>query len=60
MSQTNALYTILDGGMGTTLEDSGHNVGHRLWSSDPSLYDAVKQVHVGFLNAGSDMIGTAT
>jgi len=53
-------YTILDGGMGTTLEDSGHDVSSHLWSSDPKLRGAVRDVHQGFLGAGAGMVGTAT
>lgn len=55
-----ARITILDGGMGTTLEDSGHDVSSKLWSADPKLQDAVGQVHEGFLAAGARLIGTAT
>ncbi|KAJ9115112.1 hypothetical protein QFC22_005442 [Naganishia vaughanmartiniae] len=51
---------ILDGGMGTTLEDSGYSVSSKLWSSDPALHEAVQSVHEGFLKAGADIIGTAT
>ncbi|KAJ9100050.1 hypothetical protein QFC20_005574 [Naganishia adeliensis] len=53
-------FIILDGGMGTTLEDSGYSVSSKLWSSDPELHEAVQTVHEGFLKAGSDVIGTAT
>jgi homocysteine S-methyltransferase len=53
-------FVILDGGMGTTLEDSGYSVSSKLWSSDPELHEAVQKVHEGFLDAGSDVIGTAT
>jgi S-methylmethionine-dependent homocysteine/selenocysteine methylase len=60
MSLPPVRYTILDGGMGTTLEDSGHNVSSNLWSSDPALRSAVRDVHAGFLDAGAEMIGTAT
>jgi homocysteine S-methyltransferase len=53
-------FVILDGGMGTTLEDSGYSVSSKLWSSDPALHEAVQSVHEGFLKAGADVIGTAT
>lgn len=53
-------FIILDGGMGTTLEDSGYSVSSKLWSSDPELHEAVQTVYEGFLKAGSDVIGTAT
>jgi homocysteine S-methyltransferase len=53
-------FLILDGGLGTTLEDSGFSVSSKLWSSDPALHEAVQTVHEGFLNAGADMVSTST
>lgn len=60
MSAQSSRLTILDGGMGTTLEDSGHDVSSKLWSADPKLQRAVGEVHQGFLQAGARLIGTAT
>jgi S-methylmethionine-dependent homocysteine/selenocysteine methylase len=52
--------TIFDGGMGTTLESSGHDISSALWSADPKLADAVKEVHEGFMAVGAGLIGSAT
>jgi homocysteine S-methyltransferase len=53
---------ILDGGLGTELERRGHHDLGRLWSSalveaNPS---ALRGVHRDFLEAGADVIATAT
>jgi homocysteine S-methyltransferase len=51
---------ILDGGLATTLEDLGHELDPKLWSAsllrdDP---DAIRDVHLAFLEAGADCIAT--
>ncbi|OCF30782.1 hypothetical protein I316_07590 [Kwoniella heveanensis BCC8398] len=53
---------LLDGGMGTTLESRGYDVSTALWGSDLLVTDpaAVQDVHQGYLEAGSDLIQTAT
>ncbi len=53
---------ILDGGLGTELERRGHRDLGRLWSSalvstNPS---ALREVHRDYLDAGADVIATAT
>ncbi|ORY20916.1 Homocysteine S-methyltransferase [Naematelia encephala] len=53
---------LLDGGMGTTLESLGADVSNPLWGcqlvhSDP---ETISSVHRGFLDAGADIIETAT
>lgn len=56
----NSRIRIFDGGMGTTLESSGHDISSCLWSADPKLAGAVQDVHEGFLQAGADLVGSAT
>ncbi|WVQ98220.1 hypothetical protein IAU59_005343 [Kwoniella sp. CBS 9459] len=53
---------LLDGGMGTTLESRGYDVSTALWGSDLLITDpkAIQDVHRGYLEAGSDLIQTAT
>ncbi len=53
---------ILDGGMGTTLEDNGADLAHPLWSAHMLRQDAqlVRDVHDAFLGAGADVISTCT
>lgn len=53
---------ILDGGLGTELERRGHRDLGRLWSSAlvDSNPDAVREVHRDYLEAGADVIATAT
>ena len=55
-------YVMLDGGLATELERHGANLDHELWSAK-MLLDApelVRKVHLDFLNAGADIIATAT
>ncbi|ORX34027.1 Homocysteine S-methyltransferase [Kockovaella imperatae] len=53
---------IFDGGMGSTLRDEGLKVQNPLWGTDLIISDpnGVRKVHQGFLEAGSDLIGTNT
>lgn len=53
---------ILDGGLGTELERRGHRDLGRLWSSSlvRSHPAALSEVHRDFLDAGADVIATAT
>ncbi|WVF69630.1 hypothetical protein IAT40_004408 [Kwoniella sp. CBS 6097] len=53
---------LLDGGMGTTLESRGYDVSTALWGSDLLVTDpkAIQDVYKGYLEAGSDLIQTAT
>lgn len=53
---------ILDGGLATALEGRGHVLDTALWSArllseEP---DAIRRVHVDYLNAGADCITTAS
>lgn len=52
---------ILDGGLATELERRGHDLDHSLWSArllegEP---EAIEGVHLAYLRAGADCIGTA-
>lgn len=53
---------ILDGGLATTLEDRGFDLDDDLWSARVLLADpeAIARVHRDFLDAGADIITTAT
>ncbi len=55
-------FVILDGGFATELEKKGFDLKDRLWSAkilaeDP---DAVRDVHLSYLNAGADCIITSS
>lgn len=62
----NALKTqpplILDGGLATELERHGADLSHELWSARVLLEDPglIRQVHLNFLEAGADVIITAS
>ncbi|KAI0633511.1 Homocysteine S-methyltransferase [Trametes polyzona] len=59
--RTNIL--ILDGGLGTTLEDVFHkDISHALWSAKPIDEDpeVIISAHLAFLRAGADIILTST
>lgn len=53
---------ILSGGLGTTLESRGHNLHDALWSARILLEkpEAIRQVHLDFLEAGADCLLTST
>lgn len=53
---------VLDAGLATALESSGHDLSGDLWSARILLEDpaAVRRVHREFLEAGADCITTAT
>jgi homocysteine S-methyltransferase len=53
---------ILDGGLATELEGMGHDLRDRLWSAKLLLDDpaAIEAVHRSYVEAGSDIITTAT
>lgn len=53
---------ILDGGLATTLEERGHVLDDPLWSAKVLVEapDEVRAVHREFLEAGADVIATAT
>ncbi|MEM8954324.1 MAG: homocysteine S-methyltransferase [Verrucomicrobiota bacterium] len=53
---------ILDGGLATELEQRGHDLNHPLWSARILLSapDAIREVHEAYLDAGADIITTAT
>ncbi|GMR12840.1 MAG: homocysteine S-methyltransferase [Gemmatimonadota bacterium] len=53
---------MLDGGLATELEARGHDLHDDLWSAKVLLDapEAVRQVHMDFLEAGADCISTIT
>ncbi|THH29085.1 hypothetical protein EUX98_g5107 [Antrodiella citrinella] len=54
---------ILDGGLGTTLEDVfKKDISHPLWSAKPvdTEPDVIIEAHLAFLKAGADIILTST
>lgn len=54
---------ILDGGLATELERRGHDLDHPLWSARVGLLlkrpEAIRQVHLSYLEAGADCITSA-
>ncbi len=55
-------FVILDGALATELEARGADLNHPLWSAkllteDPSM---IRQVHLDYLNAGANVITTAS
>lgn len=52
----------LDGGLATELEQDGHDLSDPLWSGRVLLEDpeAIAKVHARFIDAGADIITTAT
>ncbi|MCH8149455.1 MAG: homocysteine S-methyltransferase [Planctomycetes bacterium] len=55
-------FLMLDGGLATELEESGHDLDHPLWSARLLIEnpDAIYQVHRAYLDAGADCIITAS
>lgn len=56
-------FLVLDGAMGTELEKAGVPVaGHPLWTALAILHwpQAVREVHLGYAQAGADILTTAT
>lgn len=53
---------VLDGGLSTELERRGHDISGQLWSARLLLDapDAVVDVHRAFLDAGADIVTTAS
>ena len=53
---------ILDGGLSTALENKGHVLHGNLWTAELLLSDptAIEQVHLDWLNAGAQIITTAS
>jgi homocysteine S-methyltransferase len=53
---------IHDGGLATELERRGHDLNHPLWSARVLLTEpeAIQEVHEAYLDAGADIITTAT
>jgi homocysteine S-methyltransferase len=53
---------ILDAGLATALEERGHCLANRLWSARVLVDepDAIRQVHMDFLEAGADCITTSS
>ncbi|WWC86733.1 uncharacterized protein L201_001611 [Kwoniella dendrophila CBS 6074] len=54
--------TILDGGMGTTLECLGHSVSSELWGSELIFEnpDIIQGIHQKYYEAGADLVETST
>jgi homocysteine S-methyltransferase len=55
-------WIMLDGGLASTLEASGHDLNDDLWSAKLLLEDpeAIRTVHLAFLEAGADCIITSS
>ena len=55
-------FILLDGGLATELECSGHDLNDPLWSAKVLLEDpgAILAAHLAYLEAGADCITTAT
>lgn len=55
-------FVVLDGGLATELERRGIDLTNELWSADALLRspDQVRQVHRDYLDAGADVIATAS
>ncbi len=55
-------FVLLDGGLATELEKAGHNLNNKLWSASLLLNNpqAIRNVHLSYLDAGADCIITAT
>ena len=53
---------VVDGGLATELERLGHDLSSSLWSAQLLADDpgAIESVHAGYLEAGADVIVTAT
>ena len=53
---------LLDGSMSFPLEKSGYDLKNRLWTGDALINNPklIKDIHIGYLNAGSDYISTST
>ncbi|WVW78258.1 hypothetical protein I302_100211 [Kwoniella bestiolae CBS 10118] len=53
---------ILDGGMGTTLESSGHSVSSDLWGSEllHTHPEVIQGIHRGYVEAGADLVESCT
>ena len=57
-----AKFLLMDGGMGSALEDRGIRLNTTLWSAK-ALVDApevVRDVHIDYYRAGSDVVTTCT
>jgi homocysteine S-methyltransferase len=55
-------FVVLDGGLATALESSGHDLNDELWSAKVLLEapEAIRRVHLDFLRAGADCIATSS
>ena len=55
-------FILLDGGLATELERSGHNLNDPLWSAKVLLEDpgSILATHLAYLEAGADCVTTAT
>ena len=55
-------FVVLDGGLATEMESRGADLDHELWSAKMLIEspELIRSVHSAFLNAGADIIATAT
>ena len=55
-------FVVLDGGLATALESSGHDLNDELWSAKVLVEapEAIRRVHLEFLRAGADCIATSS
>ncbi|NNE98309.1 MAG: homocysteine S-methyltransferase [Pyrinomonadaceae bacterium] len=55
-------FAVLDGGLATELERKGFDLDHSLWSARLVLENpaAIRDVHLSYLEAGADIITTAS
>lgn len=53
---------LIDGGLSNVLEKNGHNLNHKLWSAKllAENADAIKKVHLAYLNAGAQCLITSS
>ena len=60
LSSTNVV--VLDGGLATALEARGFDLNDALWSAKMLLEapEAIRRIHLDYLNAGADCISTAS
>lgn len=62
MQQQDLTNLVIDGALGTALEQLGANLNSRLWTAAVLLHqpELIKQVHAGYLAAGARLLITAS
>ena len=55
-------YLILDGALGTELENRGHDVSGKLWSAKYLLENPqiIQELHEDYLRSGADIVTTSS